>query len=209
MRAKERMSISWPYNLIQVVCKPDDFGGSLAYHIDDDRTNGVLYALSLLPEQEQSVLRYMYYNGMSDKDIADYYEKSRSWPKQVSDKALAKLRHPSRMVYIQYGLNGAQYFLKRQAELVKTGLLTPIEDLKLSLRSYNCLKKVSLNYVEEILNLSNSDISKIKNFGLQNRRELYTAIRRLGFNSFRSGEPFETYIVTRCASRADIKVFIS
>lgn len=209
MRAKERMSISWPYNLIQVVCKPDDFGGSLAYHIDDDRTNGVLYALSLLPEQEQSVLRYMYYNGMSDKDIADYYEKSRSWPKQVSDKALAKLRHPSRMVYIQYGLNGAQYFLKRQAELVKTGLLTPIEDLKLSLCSYNCLKKVSLNYVEEILNLSNSDISKIKNFGLQNRRELYTAIRRLGFNSFRSGEPFETYIVTRCASRADIKVFIS
>lgn len=203
------MSISWPYNLIQVVCKPDDFGGSLAYHIDDDRTNGVLYALSLLPKQEQSVLRYMYYNGMSDKDIADYYEKSRSWPKQVSDKALAKLRHPSRMVYIQYGLNGAQYFLKRQAELVKTGLLTPIEDLKLSLRSYNCLKKVSLNYVEEILNLSNSDISKIKNFGLQNRRELYTAIRRLGFNSFRSGEPFETYIVTRCASRADIKVFIS
>lgn len=203
------MSISWPYNLIQVVCKPDDFGGSLAYHIDDDRTNGVLYALSLLPEQEQSVLRYMYYNGMSDKDIADYYEKSRSWPKQVSDKALAKLRHPSRMVYIQYGLNGAQYFLKRQAELVKTGLLTPIEDLKLSLRSYNCLKKVSLNYVEEILNLSNSDISKIKNFGLQNCRELYTAIRRLGFNSFRSGEPFETYIVTRCASRADIKVFIS
>lgn len=79
----------------------------------------------------------------------------------------------------------------------------------MSLRSYNCLKKVSLNYVEEILNLSNSDISKIKNFGLQNRRELYTAIRRLGFNSFRSGEPFETYIVTRCASRADIKVFIS
>lgn len=47
-----------------------------------------------------------------------------------------------------------------------------IEDLELSARSYNCLKKAGVNWVKAILDYSEKDLMNIKNFGRKSAEEI-------------------------------------
>jgi len=49
---------------------------------------------------------------------------------------------------------------------------TVIEDLKLSVRSLNCLKRAGILYVGELLNYSEEDVMKLKNFGQKSLDEI-------------------------------------
>lgn len=48
----------------------------------------------------------------------------------------------------------------------------PIEDLKLSVRSLNCLKRAGILNVGELLNYSEEDVMKLKNFGQKSLDEI-------------------------------------
>lgn len=50
---------------------------------------------------------------------------------------------------------------------------TPIEDLNLSVRTYNCLKRTGYNYAEEVILLTEHELLHIRNFG----RKCYTELR--------------------------------
>lgn len=49
---------------------------------------------------------------------------------------------------------------------------TPIEDLKLSVRSLNCLKRAGIHYIGQLLNYSEEDVMKLKNFGQKSLDEI-------------------------------------
>jgi DNA-directed RNA polymerase subunit alpha len=51
-----------------------------------------------------------------------------------------------------------------------TELATPIEELDLSVRSYNCLKRENINYVNELVALSEQQLMNIRNIGPEVRR---------------------------------------
>ncbi|MDO5755684.1 MAG: DNA-directed RNA polymerase subunit alpha [Tissierellia bacterium] len=55
-----------------------------------------------------------------------------------------------------------------------------IEDLDLSLRSFNCLKRANINTVGEIIDKEREDIMKIKNFGKKSMEEVEGKIQSLG-----------------------------
>ena len=40
-----------------------------------------------------------------------------------------------------------------------------IEDLDLSVRSFNCLKRAGINTVEDLINKSEEDMMKVRNLG--------------------------------------------
>lgn len=56
----------------------------------------------------------------------------------------------------------------------------PIEDLDLSLRSYNCLKRANINTVGDILEYEVSELKKIRNFGKKSFTEVESKINELG-----------------------------
>lgn len=56
----------------------------------------------------------------------------------------------------------------------------PIEDLDLSLRSYNCLKRANINTVGDILSRDKQELSKIRNFGKKSFSEVEEKILALG-----------------------------
>jgi DNA-directed RNA polymerase subunit alpha len=57
----------------------------------------------------------------------------------------------------------------------------PIEELQLSVRAYNCLKRAQINSVADLLDYSQEDLLEIKNFGLKSAEEVIEALqRRLG-----------------------------
>lgn len=57
----------------------------------------------------------------------------------------------------------------------------PIEELQLSVRAYNCLKRAQINSVADLLDYSQEDLLEIKNFGQKSAEEVIEALQhRLG-----------------------------
>lgn len=57
----------------------------------------------------------------------------------------------------------------------------PIEELHLSVRAYNCLKRAQINSVSDLLDYSQEDLLEIKNFGQKSAEEVIEALQeRLG-----------------------------
>jgi len=53
----------------------------------------------------------------------------------------------------------------------------PIEELQLSVRAYNCLKRAQINAVSDLLDYSQEDLLEIKNFGQKSAEEVVEALR--------------------------------
>ena len=57
----------------------------------------------------------------------------------------------------------------------------PIEELQLSVRAYNCLKRAQVNSVADLLDYTQEDLLEIKNFGQKSAEEVIEALQvRLG-----------------------------
>ena len=57
-----------------------------------------------------------------------------------------------------------------------------IEDLELSVRAYNCLKRASINSLGELLKKSEHDLLSIKNFGKKSSDEVIEKLKEFGLN---------------------------
>jgi DNA-directed RNA polymerase subunit alpha len=53
----------------------------------------------------------------------------------------------------------------------------PIEELQLSVRAYNCLKRAQINSVSDLLDYSQEDLLEIKNFGQKSAEEVVEALQ--------------------------------
>ncbi|MGF1488412.1 MAG: DNA-directed RNA polymerase subunit alpha [Prochloraceae cyanobacterium] len=54
----------------------------------------------------------------------------------------------------------------------------PIEELQLSVRAYNCLKRAQINTVADLLDYSEEDLLEIKNFGQKSAEEVIEALNK-------------------------------
>ena len=69
---------------------------------------------------------------------------------------------------------------EKQEDPKQKTLQTPIEDLDLSVRAYNCLKRASLLTVQDITNKSESEMMKIRNLGKKSLKEVIDKIKDMG-----------------------------
>ena len=67
-------------------------------------------------------------------------------------------------------------------EDVNEDLEKTIEELDLSLRSFNCLKRAGFNTVADIIAVPESELKTIKNFGKKSLTEVIDKIHELGFS---------------------------
>lgn len=56
----------------------------------------------------------------------------------------------------------------------------PLEELNLSVRAYNCLKRAQVNSVSDLMGFSYEDLLEIKNFGSKSADEVIEALERIG-----------------------------
>lgn len=57
-----------------------------------------------------------------------------------------------------------------------------IDELDLSVRSYNCLKRAGINTVEDLINKSEEDMMKVRNLGRKSLEEVIAKLQSFGFN---------------------------
>jgi hypothetical protein len=60
--------------------------------------------------------------------------------------------------------------------------LISLEELNLSVRTYNCLKSAQVNSVSDLVSFSYEDLLEIKNFGPASAENVITALDRIGMN---------------------------
>lgn len=68
---------------------------------------------------------------------------------------------------------------KEEDEQVKV-LEMPIEEMDLSVRSYNCLKRANINTVEDLIKKSKGDMLKVRNLGLKSIEEVVAKLQTFG-----------------------------
>ena len=56
----------------------------------------------------------------------------------------------------------------------------PIEELELSVRSYNCLKRANISTVEDLTNKTEADMMKVRNLGKKSLDEVFNKLHSLG-----------------------------
>ena len=55
-----------------------------------------------------------------------------------------------------------------------------VEELELSVRSFNCLKRAGINTVEELTNKTSDDMMKVRNLGRKSLEEVLAKLKELG-----------------------------
>lgn len=75
---------------------------------------------------------------------------------------------------------------KEEDDTVKV-LELNIDELELSVRSYNCLKRAGINTVEELTNKTADDMMKVRNLGRKSLEEVLAKLKELGL-SLKSSE---------------------
>jgi DNA-directed RNA polymerase subunit alpha len=90
------------------------------------------------------------------------------------------VEHYMPLVNINEAINQIK-IMDEQAEQQKAvTLATPIEDLNLSVRSYNCLKRRGIQTIQELASMSKTEIEKIKNLGKKSLREIIKQLQTYG-----------------------------
>ena len=55
-----------------------------------------------------------------------------------------------------------------------------IDELELSVRSYNCLKRANINTVGELINRTPEEMMKVRNLGRKSLEEVLAKLKELG-----------------------------
>ena len=63
-----------------------------------------------------------------------------------------------------------------------------IDELDLSVRSFNCLKRAGINTVEDLINKSEEDMMKVRNLGRKSLEEVIAKLNSLGFTLMKDEE---------------------
>jgi DNA-directed RNA polymerase subunit alpha len=67
-----------------------------------------------------------------------------------------------------------------EAGAVNENLYKPVEELELSVRAYNCLKNADIKYIGELVQRSEQEMLKTKNFGRKSLNEIKEILAGLG-----------------------------
>ena len=57
-----------------------------------------------------------------------------------------------------------------------------IEDLDLTVRSYNCLKRAGISNVEELTQKTEDEMNRVRNLGKKSLKEVKEKLNQLGLN---------------------------
>ncbi len=84
-----------------------------------------------------------------------------------------------------------QTVIEEEVEVDNNTPTISIEDLELSVRAYNCLKRASINSMAELLKKSEHDLLNIKNFGKKSSDEVIEKLHQFGLDLMPNPEGVE------------------
>ena len=84
-----------------------------------------------------------------------------------------------------------KYMVESEEKVVDSKLDKKIEDLDLSVRSYNCLKRANINTVGELTQKTEEEMMKVRNLGRKSLKEVVQKLREIGLDLKNSSTLFD------------------
>ncbi|MCL2598583.1 MAG: DNA-directed RNA polymerase subunit alpha [Firmicutes bacterium] len=104
-------------------------------------------------------------------------------PKEVLALAAKAIDDHMRLfVELADSFAGLDILVDREDDAAKRNLEMNIEELDLSVRSYNCLKRANIHTVEDLTRRSEEDMLKVRNLGQKSLEEVIYKLRALGLD---------------------------
>lgn len=98
----------------------------------------------------------------------------------VSLAAKVLSEHLSLFIDLSENARTAEVMVEKESDEKKVVLEMSIDELELSVRSYNCLKRAGINTVEELTNKTSEDMMKVRNLGRKSLEEVLAKLKELG-----------------------------
>jgi len=76
----------------------------------------------------------------------------------------------------------AEIMVEKEETKKEKVLEMTIEELDLSVRSYNCLKRAGINTVEDLISRTEEDMMKVRNLGRKSLEEVVNKLKALGLS---------------------------
>ena len=90
--------------------------------------------------------------------------------------------HLNLVVNLSQEARDAESMVEKDDKGNEKALERTIEELDLSVRSFNCLKRAGINTVEDLVNKSEDEMMKVRNLGRKSLEEVIEKLQSLGFN---------------------------
>ena len=88
--------------------------------------------------------------------------------------------HLSLFIDLSENAKTAEVMIEKEDNEKEKVLEMSIDELELSVRSYNCLKRAGINTVEELCNKTSDDMMKVRNLGRKSLEEVLAKLKELG-----------------------------
>lgn len=181
----EKPVIPWRVKLCddaigEIEDKPSDFDSS------------VDYVLTTLTEKEQRVIAYRYKEKLALEESGKREGVTRERIRQIQQKALRKMRNPSRSNILRFGIKETERKKEEERKafeaqaisekgrlkrLYEQGVEIGIEDLDLSVRAYNCLARANVYTFSDLLKMSSNEIYSLHQCGRKTTEEICYKVR--------------------------------
>ena len=123
-----------------------------------------------------------------DKLTLDVYTDATLAPDEaVSLAAKVLSEHLKLFINLSENAKNAEVMIEKEDDEKEKVLEMSIDELELSVRSYNCLKRAGINTVEELTNRTSEDMMKVRNLGRKSLEEVLNKLKELNL-SLNTGE---------------------
>lgn len=118
-----------------------------------------------------------------DKLIMEVYTNGSITPQEALEQAASILIAQLDKIDNPEFTDTIKGLMKQNVEDPKQKVLeTSIDDLELSVRAYNCLKRTGINTVAELVEKTETEMSKIRNLGKKSLKEVMDKVKDLGLS---------------------------
>ncbi|MCR5502567.1 MAG: DNA-directed RNA polymerase subunit alpha [Lachnospiraceae bacterium] len=116
-----------------------------------------------------------------DKLTLDVWTNGTLAPDDVVSLAAKVLsEHLSLFINLSESAKNAEVMVVKEDDQKEKALVMSIDELELSVRSYNCLKRAGINTVEELTNKTPEEMMKVRNLGKKSLDEVLVKLEELG-----------------------------
>ena len=98
----------------------------------------------------------------------------------ISLGAKVMSEHLNLFIDLSDNARNAEIMVEKEETKKEKVLEMTIEELDLSVRSYNCLKRAGINNVEDLTNRTEEDMMKVRNLGRKSLEEVFNKLKALG-----------------------------
>lgn len=165
------------------------------------------YLKKTLTPREERVIDAYYKEGLTLGEIAKEFDVTRARIQQIQSKAIRRLSLPTKVnmliqnveklserdslkteieqeiLYLQKELwkikNTPEVFFEENKERLKIDI--DIEELDLSVRSFNCLKRAGIYTVRDLIQKTEEELLKVRNLGRKSCKEVKTILNNNGY----------------------------